>query len=136
MCDHNISCGIHGLCSINNTCVCTDMWATVYTDTPCMYKRHDRVFLIVLHVLFGYTGVSAFILDWTLYGLLLLTSFSLTCVSAIQSSWYDQANTIHVPECWSVLYILFIMVNIISYAIVLVLLIYECVDGMGVKCLP
>ena len=135
MCDvHNDSCGIHGICSINNTCVCSLHWVTVNANMPCSYARYDQVMLVAIHILFGYTGVSAFVIGWFEYGLLLITSCMFACSISIHMYTHERRGDLHVPHVWIVLYIATIMVHIITYVVVLALLIYHCVDTMGVHC--
>lgn len=86
------NCGKHGKCIVSNNnkiCHCNEGYYTISLDKPCESKGKSQTLVAILWYTLGWSGVSAFILGWTAFGVSIL----LTCccgVSCITLSYNNR----------------------------------------------
>lgn len=130
------NCGIHGTCRIsgpNKFCNCDSGYATLVLDKPCDAKAESQTLMAVLWYLFGWSGLSAFVMGWVGLGVGILCSFCCGCCCIAQGKREDgDSNTRGAQVCFGgICYIA--CFGLWIYGAVM-LSTNNCVDKHGVKC--
>lgn len=128
-------CGIHGQCRIsgeNKLCVCDGRYVSIEMDKPCAVEGANQLVMLIMWILFGWTGGSAFGLGLTLLGTLVLLLFCCgTCFRGAAENNIDNKkgalyNIIHIMSLLS-------CAGLWIYALV-IMSTNKCVDSRGVPC--
>jgi hypothetical protein len=130
-------CGIHGQCRIsgnNRFCHCDGRYVSLEIDKPCDAKGANQMVLLIMWIMFGWTGGSMFGLGLSLFGTLVLL---MCCCGVCFRGMGDATDVAYAKKKvgYSVLGVLMCLACVVLWLYGLIIISTDrCVDSRGVPC--
>jgi hypothetical protein len=125
------NCGFNGECKSSGPvkiCKCNDGYSTIDINHPCDAKGEAQTKMVFFTFLFGWSGVTCFMLGWTTWGIVMLV----TCLNGSCCLAHGRETGNEKTICWGgwftiafVCIWLYLIITISSD---------NCVDDKGVAC--
>lgn len=130
-------CGMHGQCRIsgeNKFCQCDGRYVSLEMDKPCAVEGANQVVMLLMWIMFGWTGGSMFGLGLSLFGSLMLCLFccGICCRAAGEGTGESKSNL----RCeYIIIAALMFLAGFGLWIYGLVIMsTNKCVDSRGVPC--
>ena len=131
------NCGLHGQCRIsgeNKFCHCDGRYVSLEMDKPCAVKGANQLVMLIMWIMFGWTGGSMFGLGLSLFGSLMLCLFccGICCRGAGEGSETSQEKK---RIGYTIIGMLMCLASFGLWIYGLVIMSTDkCVDSRGVPC--
>ena len=125
------NCGYNGVCHTSGpvySCKCDSGYSTIDINDPCAAKGEAQSKMAVLTYFFGWSGATAFMLGWTVWGIVVLMLFCCGVCCTLHAKENENPAT----GCWGILCTL-AFVGVWWYLAITISL-NNCVDDKGVAC--
>ena len=102
------ACGKNGIClpdltvKTNHSCRCDEKWFTLSDPTakPCDIEKKSQNLAMWMQIVFGWLGIGAWILNWTLWGTAPFISLGVACCLGCTATCVaDEENSSAVVFC-------------------------------------